>query len=57
MYLLDGRSEQSRATYQNASLNQVIFFVQKFKNHRTPSLRDKLSDLFPRCESVFLNFD
>ena len=51
LYLFKGRSEQSRATYQNASPNQFINFVQRFINYRTSSLRDNFSDFFPRFEN------
>ena len=52
-------SEHSRATYQNASLNQFITFVRKPKDKRSSSLGDKLSVFYPRFENFkfFLYFD
>ena len=59
MYVFNGRSEHSRETNKNASLNQFITFVQKFKNYKTSSLGEKFSDFFARFESFkfFLHFD
>ena len=41
LYLFSGWYEHSRAIYQNTAHGQLIKFVQRSKDYRTSSLRDK----------------